>query len=1017
MFDVRGLFAAAACSVTVGVSSTLAGLAEYQAAVNSETSLISYYTFDADTGTSVLDTKPAGHNGTIMGTGTTFAAGASAFGGQGQALSLNGSGWVNFGAVAAFAFGGQTAETATPGTVEMWIRPGAAPNALGYAPTLASVREVAPGGDPNPYSRWSMHLETSRLAWGVYGGIMGYHPAPWDFTADQWYHVAFVFTPSYNGTGYPTTRAFVNGIVLNDFWGFLGAKTDAPFQIGAATPAGLYPFVGLIDEVAVYSDRVSDSAIAQHYLAGVLGPPAASTPSRTAYAAAVMTDAPLGYYSFEGDTTSVADNSGHGHNGTLVAPTSWTSGFAGGQALVLDSSGKSGGRVSMGGVEAFKLADGSGTLEAWIAPAEGLRYLSPNYSDAWPFTLDWAFSKWRPTIFSCADDFSALFHYGLELRISDQSLGLETYNTGYPAAGAATPFPGGWVSATEKWHHLAAVFSGGNVSYYVNGQQAGVQMPLDPTPPPGVFQGLFQIGAGSPTGDWGFPGKIDEVAIYDAALTPAQVAAHYAAAAMSFDIHSHAFVDPNNFTPLNLTLSAPTGQSSPAGLQITFTYKTSVITVKSALPPPNDVVIPSGTPFTVPVSGLTSFPLQVIPVAGVDGGYGTTTLTVTPDPSSGWLYGDRVQITSRPVIVDGMYVSDHFDDGVIGTNAGGAGGGWLVPYSAKGQPAEEASSAKILATPGWYAWTGMASKGAGEFPFMTPDGIRIEWVINYVQLTAAGGASGAPNSEGAECYHELGVISADAPHNGWNELYRNTAGGLYVNLYYSGYSGSPTETITVKGSVRVVNSHHLEATSSESVDGLETPVVFELTGVHSITPDKPLIVTLELDANGWELGFSPSAGAVYSVWPIGATRPGLTINTLTQKVHGGWDTDTLGSGSAGAAITTEFNNWAFLFAAFHNIVDGNGQGWIDSAKACTGCALLTDCPDPFADADKDNDVDMDDFGGFQRCLSGFGGGIPFGCGCFDHDHNISIDANDFTAFNGCAALSGPSIPVPKTCDD
>jgi len=105
----RNLLVAAALTVGLGLPSTFAGLTEYQTAVNSETTLISYFTFDADSAPSVLDTFTTAlpdPTGTLQGT-AAFTAAGEGFGGAGQALSLDGSGWVTFGAVAEFAFGGQ----------------------------------------------------------------------------------------------------------------------------------------------------------------------------------------------------------------------------------------------------------------------------------------------------------------------------------------------------------------------------------------------------------------------------------------------------------------------------------------------------------------------------------------------------------------------------------------------------------------------------------------------------------------------------------------------------------------------------------------------------------------------------------------------------------------------------------------------------------------------------------------------------------------------------------------------
>jgi len=143
----RSVVVAGALAVLAGGSAVSAGLPEYQAAVRSETSLVSYYTFDADAGTSVADTCTTAlpdPSGAIAGSGTTFTAAVDALGGAGQALSLNGSGWVNFGQVAAFAFG--TVAASTDGAVEMWIKPALADYG-GINPALAAGGRalVSPG--------------------------------------------------------------------------------------------------------------------------------------------------------------------------------------------------------------------------------------------------------------------------------------------------------------------------------------------------------------------------------------------------------------------------------------------------------------------------------------------------------------------------------------------------------------------------------------------------------------------------------------------------------------------------------------------------------------------------------------------------------------------------------------------------------------------------------------------------------------------------------------------------------
>jgi hypothetical protein len=60
------------------------------------------------------------------------------------------------------------------------------------------------------------------------------------------------------------------------------------------------------------------------------------------------------------------------------------------------------------------------------------------------------------------------------------------------------------------------------------------------------------------------------------------------------------------------------------------------------------------------------------------------------------------------------------------------------------------------------------------------------------------------------------------------------------------------------------------------------------------------------------------------------------------------------------------------------------------------------------DFDKDADVDQEDFGLFQRCLSGEGQPYPAGCAYSDMDGDSDVDLNDFGRFQDC--MEGPNQP-------
>ncbi|MGQ9651275.1 MAG: InlB B-repeat-containing protein [Phycisphaerae bacterium] len=93
-----------------------------------------------------------------------------------------------------------------------------------------------------------------------------------------------------------------------------------------------------------------------------------------------------------------------------------------------------------------------------------------------------------------------------------------------------------------------------------------------------------------------------------------------------------------------------------------------------------------------------------------------------------------------------------------------------------------------------------------------------------------------------------------------------------------------------------------------------------------------------------------------------------------------------------------------------------GGIWQGAGSSCDD-PNINCCPDPFADADWDHDVDQADFAAFQACFTGPGGGVPERCSCFNHVLTgvvQGIDSDDWMAFEACA--SGPGMPADPACD-
>src|SRR6266480_6245318 len=191
-------------------------------------------------------------------------------------------------------------------------------------------------------------------------------------------------------------------------------------------------------------------------------------------------------YSFnEGSGTTVADVSGNNNTGTLSGAT-WTTAGRYGNALVFNGTNAS---VTVPNAASLGLTTGM-TLEAWVYPT------------ATP-------TGWRAVIDKNVDGYYLM-------ASSDQG--------NRPAVGGAWP-PGNRILlgpsglAVSTWTHLAATFDGATMRLYVNGVQVASQAQ---TTPLRTTTGTLQIGADSYAGE-NFAGRVDEVRIYNRALTTAEI--------------------------------------------------------------------------------------------------------------------------------------------------------------------------------------------------------------------------------------------------------------------------------------------------------------------------------------------------------------------------------------------------------------------------------------------------------------------------------------------------------------
>ena len=179
----------------------------------------------------------------------------------------------------------------------------------------------------------------------------------------------------------------------------------------------------------------------------------------------------------------MTDVSGNGHHGVITAAT-WTTGKFG-SALAFNGTSA---RVTVSDSAALRLTTGM-TLSAWVNPSTTAL-------------------AWREVIYKGSDT------YYLE---------------------ASSPFNGAWAAGgtvgtnvtaygptaltNNAWSHLAATYDGAVLRLYINGVEAG-QVLRSGALATSSFP--MEIGGNGLNGQF-FQGKIDEVRLYNVALTPAQI--------------------------------------------------------------------------------------------------------------------------------------------------------------------------------------------------------------------------------------------------------------------------------------------------------------------------------------------------------------------------------------------------------------------------------------------------------------------------------------------------------------
>ncbi len=295
--------------------------------------------------------------------------------------------------------------------------------------------------------------------------------------ASQWHY----YTMTWDGT---TMTVYVDGIKQG-----ISAATGGTFNclstpdIGKYAVTGMDYYSGSIDDVRIYNRALSATEVKQLYNAGAVG-----TTIDTAPAQALSGGGLVGYWPFDGNEMNWASNlaldaSGNGNNGTLVnmTPANAVMGVIG-QALSFNGTNQ---YVNVG-INNMPAINGPQTISLWM------RYSSV------PTTIQDLFSHWGNNAYS-----------QLSFR-SPTDFGLHRGGGGAVVDSSVIPSPG-------AWHYIVYTYDGTTNRIYVDGVQTGASTNV---PDIGATQ---YADIASWSGGELFNGSIDDVRIYNRALSAAEV--------------------------------------------------------------------------------------------------------------------------------------------------------------------------------------------------------------------------------------------------------------------------------------------------------------------------------------------------------------------------------------------------------------------------------------------------------------------------------------------------------------
>jgi chitodextrinase len=404
--------------------------------------------------------------------------------------------------------------------------------------------------------------------------------------------------PSAPGT---LTATAAGSSQINLTW---GASTDnvgvTGYRIDRCTGVGCNGFshlVQIVPPVLNYSDTGLAAGTTYNYqvramdAAGNLGPVSNSAGATTQTSALPNLVAAYGFE--EGSGSTVADASGNGNTGTISGAT-WTTAGRFGNALNFNGTSS---RVTIPDAGSLHLTGGM-TLEAWVNPND-------------------VPSRWRDVVYKGNDNYYLM----ASTSTASRPAGGGTFGGSNANVFGATPV------STGAWTHIAVTYDGTTLRFYANGTQVGSTTKSGAVT---TSTNPLSIGSDSIYGQY-FNGTIDEVRVYDAALTATQIQADMVQPVALPTPPSNLTATVASSTQINLAWGASTDAAGVTGYRVERCQGPGCINFAQ-------IATPAGTSYND--TGLTantnySYRVRAVDAAGKLGPYsnvatGFTGLLVAP---------------------------------------------------------------------------------------------------------------------------------------------------------------------------------------------------------------------------------------------------------------------------------------------------------------------------------------------------------------------------------------------------